>query len=159
MNVVLDTENTGLFHAVLKGKKSILTRGLKNGIFRIHIHYSISAKKGKQQNISKLKYQCICTPYSWLIKISNCSTSIFHTVKQCFFCFMRFLICNKNASFHVLPVWALNNFFIKSNFLLPQFTLQYLSAQPFFFFLMDLEYQIRRDSYLVQYPIPDNRDL
>lgn len=116
------------------GKKSNLTRGLESGIFRIHIRYSISAKKGKQQNTSKLKYQCICTPYSWLIKISNCSTSIFHTVKQCFFCFMHFLICSENASFHVLRLWALNNFFIKSNFLLSQLMLQYLSIQPFFFF-------------------------
>lgn len=60
----LDSENTALLHAVLKGKKSILTTGLKSSIFRLHICYSISAKKGKQQNISKLKYQCICALYS-----------------------------------------------------------------------------------------------
>lgn len=56
MNIVWNIENTGGLCAVLKGKKSILTRELESGIFRIHIHYSISAKKGKQQNISKLKY-------------------------------------------------------------------------------------------------------
>lgn len=130
ISVVSDSENTVQWHAVLKGKKSTLTRGLGSGIFRIHIRYSISAKKGKQQNTSKLKYQCICTPYSWLIKISNCSTSIFHTVKQCFFCFMHFLICSKNASSHVLSLWALNNFFIRSNLLLSQFMLQYVPIQP-----------------------------
>lgn len=37
MNMVLDSENTALLHAVLKGKKSLLTTGLKSSIFRLHI--------------------------------------------------------------------------------------------------------------------------
>lgn len=135
MSTALDTANTVLSRAVLRGTKSILTRGLESGIFRIHTHYGISTKKGKQHNISRLKYQCICTPYPRLIKTPNCSASIFQAVKQCFFLLYAFLIWNKNVSVHVLPVGDLNNFLIKSNFLLSQFALQYLPAQPVCLFL------------------------
>lgn len=60
----MDSTNAGLLRVVLKEKKTILTTGLQSGIFRIHIQHSISAKERKQQNISKLKYQCIGAPYS-----------------------------------------------------------------------------------------------